>query len=42
MTARKIEKRPWTEEELQRIRMAAAKGSALVKLLISSIDVSHR
>ena len=26
MTARKIEKRPWTEEELQKIRMGCRKG----------------
>jgi hypothetical protein len=26
MTARKIEKRPWTEEELQKIRIGCRKG----------------
>jgi len=26
MTARKIEKRPWTEQELQKIRMGCRKG----------------
>jgi hypothetical protein len=35
MTARKIEKRPWTEEELQKIGMGCRKG-------LSARQIAHR